>query len=146
MSIPLGLNCKLYRNTGTYATPVWDEITGARDVAINLNADEADVTTRGGGGWKAILQSLNDASLDVEIPWDSADADMTAIRSAFIARTSIEVAAMDGDISVSGAEGFRATVAITKFERSEPLNGPAMVSITLKPTVSANAPEWYVVP
>ena len=53
MGIKLGLDAKLYRNTSVYATPTWDEITNIRDLTLNLEAGEADVTTRGNNGWAA---------------------------------------------------------------------------------------------
>ena len=32
MAIRLGLNAKLYRNTGSYASPTWNEIGNVKDV------------------------------------------------------------------------------------------------------------------
>ena len=43
MPVKLGLDAKLFQNTGTYATPTWDEITNVRDLTLNLEAGEADV-------------------------------------------------------------------------------------------------------
>jgi len=37
-------------------------------------------------------------------------------------------------------------MAITKFNRNEPLEEAITVSVTAKPTYSANPPEWMVVP
>ena len=44
MAVKLGLDAKLFHNTGSYATPTWDEITNVRDLTLNLEAGEADVT------------------------------------------------------------------------------------------------------
>ncbi len=36
MSVKLGLDAKLYRNTGTYDTPTWVEMTNVKDLTLNL--------------------------------------------------------------------------------------------------------------
>jgi hypothetical protein len=46
MAVRLGLGAKLYRNTGTFAAPVWNEVKNVKAVNLNLEAIEADVTTR----------------------------------------------------------------------------------------------------
>ena len=54
-------------------------------------------------------------------------------------------AVMDGDVGTSGSQGLRAEMSITGFSRSEALEEAMMVSVTAKPTYSANRPEWMVV-
>ena len=43
----LGINGKLYQNTGAYGSPTWVEITNVRDLTLNMDAAEADATTPG---------------------------------------------------------------------------------------------------
>ena len=145
MSVKLGMDAKLFRNTGTYETPTWTEVTNVRDVTLNLEAGEADVTTRGNAGWRANIATLRDASLEFEMVWDAADDDFTEIRTAFLTNGSVEFAVMDGDIAASGSQGLRATMSITNFSRSEPLEEAITVSVTAKPTYSVNPPEWMSV-
>lgn len=146
MGFALGLDAKLYRNTGTYATPVWDEITNVRDLTLPLTHGEADATTRGNGGWEAIVTALKKASVDFESVWDTADTDFAALLAAWVARTVIEFAIMDGDITVPGKQGLRASCQVVNIDRAEPLDGVQMASVSIKPTYSANAPSWYTVP
>jgi hypothetical protein len=145
MAVKLGLDAKLYRNTGTYSSPTWNDIPNVKDVTLNLEAGEADVTTRGNNGWRATVATLKDGSIEFDMVWDTADTDFAAIRDAFLNRTAIEFAVMDGNITVAGSQGLRATCMVTKFSRSEPLEQAIMVSVTIKPTYSANAPSWLVV-
>lgn len=145
MGVKLGLEAKLYRNTGSYGTPVWNEVENVKDVTLNLEAGEADVTTRGNAGWRANIATLKDASLEFEMVWDTADDDFTAIRTAFLSNGSVEFAVMDGDIETAGSQGLRATMSITNFSRSEPLEEAIKVSVTAKPTYAANAPEWMTI-
>jgi len=78
--------------------------------------------------------------------WDTADGGFTAIKDAFFNNTPIEFAVLDGASNASGAQGLRASMAITKFSRNEPLEEAITVSVTAKPTYSDHAPEWMVVP
>lgn len=144
--VRLGLDCKLFRNTGTQAAPAWNELTNVKDVTLNLEAGEADVSTRGNGGWRATVATLKDASIEFEMVWDSGDADFAAVRDAFLTRSGIEMAVMDGDMGAAGSQGLRALFAITNFSRNEPLEEAVTVSVTAKPTFSTVAPVWVIVP
>jgi len=146
MSAKLGMEAKLYRNTGSYESPVWAEVENVKDLALNLEAGEADVTTRANDGWRATIATLKDASVEFGMVWDTEDADFSAIQDAYFDGTSIEFAVMDGDIAVAGSEGLRATMAVTGFSRDEPLEEAITVTVTIKPTYADNPPEWYVVP
>ena len=99
MPAKLGLDAKLYRNTGTYAAPTWDLIGNVRDLTLNLETGEADVSTRSNNGWRATVSTLKDASLEFEMVWDTADSDFGAIRDAFLNNTTVEIAVMDGLIT-----------------------------------------------
>lgn len=145
MASVLGMNCKAYRNTASYASPAWNEITNIRDLSLSLEADEADVTTRGNNGWKATVQTLKDATVEFQMVWDTAGDDFTAIQTAFLANTSIECAFMDGSISTNGNQGLRATFMVTNFSRTENLTEAVMVDVSLKVTYADNAPAWYTV-
>jgi hypothetical protein len=146
MAVRLGLDAKLYRNTGTYSVPVWNEVKNVKDVTLNLEAGEADVTTRGNAGWRATVATLKDGSIEFEMVWDTADDDFAAIRDTFLNRGAMEFAVMDGDITGSGSQGLRATCMVTNFSRNEALEEAITVSVTVKPTFSVNPPSWFVVP
>lgn len=145
MSVRLGLDAKLYRNTGDYDTPTWVEMTNVKDLTLNLESGEADVTTRANNGWRATVATLKDGSIEFEMVWDTADAGFTAIKTAWFGNTSIEFAIMDGGITETGSQGLRATFSITKFSRNEPLEEAMTVSVTAKPTYAEHAPEWMTV-
>jgi len=146
MGVKLGMDAKLYRNTGSYASPVWNEVKNVKDVTLNLEAGSADVTTRGNGGWRANIATLKDASLEFEMVWDTADDDFAAIRTAFLTNAAIEFAVLDGPVATSGSQGLRASMAITNFSRAEPLEEAIKVSVTAKPTYATNPPEWMTAP
>ena len=142
----LGLDAKLYRNTGQYATPTWSEIVNARDVTLNLEAGEADASRRGGGGWRETLAALKDASIEFDLLYHKADAEFTALKDAFFSRTPLDILALDGDSATTGSQGLRLIAQVTGFSRNEPLEEALTVSVTLKPTPNADSPpSWYTV-
>lgn len=142
MATRLGMDAKLYRNSGTYAAPTWEEIGNVKDVTLNLEKGEADVTTRANGGWRATVGTLKDASIEFQMVWDTLDADFDAIRQAFFNNTPVEFAVMDGAITDPDSEGLRATFDIFNFTRNEALEEAIMVDVSIKPTYATNAPDW----
>jgi len=146
MSFQLGMRGKLYRNTGTYGVPVWEEIDNVKDLTLNLEKAEADVTTRANDGWRAKLGALKDASIDYEMVWDTEDPNFEAVKDAWFDDTLIDMAVMDGDIATSGSQGLRAEMAVLTFTREEPLEEAMKASVNLVPGYSVNAPEWLEVP
>lgn len=147
MSLVLGLDAKLYwDDEASYASPTWNIIDNAMAVTLNLETAEADVTTRGSGGWRATVATLKDASVDFSMLWDTADTAFAAIKDAYLSKGAINIAAMDGPIATSGSQGLRAPMMVTKFTRNEPLDGPVTVDVTVKPTYDTfDTPEWLVV-
>jgi predicted secreted protein len=143
--IVLGLDAKLYRNTGNYASPTWVEVENVKDVTLGLSKSEADVTTRKNGGWRAIVGALKEGVVSFEMLWDTADTDFQAFLDAWLNDTSIEVLCLDGSVSAGGSEGLRATFSVIQFERQEPLEEAIKVAVTIKPTYADNAPSWHIV-
>lgn len=141
----LGLNGKLYRNTGTFGSPSWAEVSNVRDLTLSDSMSEADVTRRASGGWRETVVTLREASIDFDMVNVSGDTQLAAIRSAYNSRAAVEFAIMDGDIAVAGSRGIRATCQVVKFELSQELENAQMYSITIKPSPAANPPSELVV-
>lgn len=142
MAVKLGLDGKTYRNTGTYATPIWNEVKNIKDLKLPIEKGSADVTTRLNNGWGADKATLKRASIDFQMVDDPLDDDIIALTTAFFAGTTVEFAILDGDIVTAGTQGLRATMDIFKFERTEGLEEAMMFDVTIKPTFAANAPAW----
>lgn len=142
--VKLGLACKLFRNSGvTYGSPTWVEVKIVKDVTIPLEDEEADATTRGALGWEQIEPAIRKSGLEFQIVWDSADTNVQAILTAYLNRTKLDLAALDGAASGEGAQGLRAVMKVTKFARNEPLNGVVVIDVTIKPCFEiTNPPVW----
>ena len=91
--------------TTANAAPTWDLVGNVRDLTLNLETGEADVSTRGNNGWRATVGTLKDASLEFEMVWDTADSDFGAVRDAFLNNSTVEFAVMDGLITGAGSSG-----------------------------------------
>lgn len=137
MAIVLGLDAKLFR--GTAGTQAATEVKNVKDLTLNLESGEADVTTRATEGWKASAATLKEASLEFSILYDTEDADFTAFRTAYFSNTPLALFVSDGQTS---AHGLDADFSITAFTVEQPLEEAVSVSITAKPTASTRAPAW----
>ncbi|HUX16889.1 MAG TPA: hypothetical protein VMW52_10485, partial [Phycisphaerae bacterium] len=96
-------------------------------------------------GFKAAIGGLKEATVEFEMPWDP-DADgFEELRDAFLNRTTVGMAVMDGDIDEVGSQGLVADFDVVSFTRTEPLEEVLKVAVSVKPTYSVTAPEWTTV-
>ncbi len=135
MAVVLGLDAKLLR--GAAGSTGSTEVKNVKDLTLNLESGEADVTTRATKGWRATVATLKDASLEFGILYDTADADFTAFSDAYFNNTPLALFVTDGD-----GNGLDADFSITGFSVEQPLEEALSVSVTAKPTASERAPQW----
>jgi hypothetical protein len=145
MSKQVGLDMKLYYNTGSFAAPTWAEISNCRDLTGPDSFAEADVSRRA-AGFKQYEPTIRDFSIEWEMVKDDNDAGFTLVRTRYAAKTIIELALADGGITVSGTIFFRVECKLFKFERNESLEGANLYSVTAKPCWSANTPSVNTTP
>jgi hypothetical protein len=139
MAIKLGMEAALkYKVGGQGGAGAWTALGNTRDVTLNLEAGEADVTTRANNGWRATVATLKEASVEFEMVWDTGDAGFTAIKNAFFNNDPIGLQILDA----AAGQGLQADFSITNFSRSEALEEAITVSVTAKVTYSATAPSW----
>ena len=139
----LGMNCKLYFGDSVLTDPdplnvtdsvVWTELTNAKDVNLNLEKGEADITTRANNGWRATVGTLKDGGIEFEAIWKPGDAGFDALQAAWANGTEISLMALDGAYTTSGVKGLTGNFTVTNFSRSEPLEEAVTVSVTIKPS------------
>jgi hypothetical protein len=146
----IGLDCKLYRNTGTYASPTWNEIANVADVTVQLSKGEADTSTRA-SGWKTRKGTLKDASIDFQLKFVPGDTDFAALLASYTGNSSIELLALDGLLATTGSQGLRAVCEVFNFQQGQPLEGAVAFDVSAKPTPSfandgaAIVPTWFTV-
>lgn len=135
MAIVLGLDAVLMR--GTAGSQGSTEVKNVKDLTLNLESGEADVTTRATNGWRASVATLKEASLEFSILYDTEDADYNAFAAAYFDNTPLSLFVSDGN-----GTGLDADFSITGFSIEQPLEEALSVSITAKPTASERAPQW----
>ena len=141
MSAKMGIDGKLYFcAAGIGGTPTWTLLSNVRNVTLKNTKAEADATTRTNNGWKAVVATLKEASIDFEMVWDPADTGLAAIYGSYMANTIRGIACVDGDIAGPTANGFKADCMVSSIDREEQLDGVMTLKVTVKPTYSAHAP------
>ena len=128
----LGMNAKIYQGpTGTDLASL-AEMSNVKDVTLNLEAGEADVTTRANQGWRATAPTLRECTAEFEMLWKPGDAGFDAVKTAFLTSATVRLAVLTGDKAASGTDGPRGDFSITNFSRDEPLEEGVTVSVTAK--------------
>ena len=139
----LGMNAGLYQDTaGSTDVELMTEVAHVKDVTLNLEAGEADVTTRSNGGWRATAPTLRECTVEFEMLWKPGDAVFDAIKNAFLNSSYVALAVLDQKNDVEGAQGPLGDFSIINFSRSEALEEGVMVSVTAKLAVFV---EWHEV-
>ena len=134
-----GFNCKLYRNTGSWGSPTWNEITIARDVTLNTEKSMAEAISRA-SDWRMKLPTIKDATVDFDILADTTVDDYDVLSDAYLTDDLINFAVADGTIATSGTQYFKADCYVTKFDFNEPLEDVRTVACSLELGYSANEP------
>ena len=137
----LGGECFTYRNTGTFASPVWNEITNIEDNSLPLSKGQGEFKSRGS---KYVLKKGGKIESGVEFKYvyDPGDDDWVALRDSFFNGTAIEMAIMDGPIATTGNQGLRASMEVMEIPRDEPLEEGVSVAVVCALTISDNEPAW----
>ena len=94
MATKIGLEGELFRGeAGKTANTL---IGNVKDVTLNLEAGEADITTRKADGWRMSKATLKEASLEFTINYDPEDEDTKAFMVAFLEGTPLALFFGDG--------------------------------------------------
>lgn len=140
----VGFNCHAYYNAGSYSSPTWTEILPIKDLTLPQTDDDAESSSREGGGSKESEPGLRDNGVEYDMVYNQSDSAFAAHQTAYLARTTIELLVLDGLQSTSGSQGLRVTTKVSKFTRKEDLGGVVMTEVSAKPAKNANAaPAWY---
>jgi hypothetical protein len=145
MGLTIGLECKAYRNTGTYASPTATEITSVIDVSMNLEMNVATVKSRG-NGWEKALGGCHKSPKTIKLLRNNADTDQIAFLAAFIARTMVGLIFADGVFATSGTVYEKGEYLITKYQPGETLEEGTTIEMEVMPYAkSTNDPLWVTV-
>ena len=148
----VGHKMKLYRNTGTHASPAWSEVAEVGDVSIpDLSMGLAELKRRGSDFTKNLPTMIQSIAVEARLIHGLDTTTFAAIRTAFFAGDVEEYAVMDGDITVSGSQGLRVPALVEAFPWDQPLEDVSGHDIRLavaylEESGSEVDPDWYTVP
>lgn len=133
----VGRECKLYYNTGSFASPTWTEITRAIDVSWNATSERGNVSSRF-SKFKMEKKSL----IGIEVTFGYryrqgvTDAVFDDLRALALDVTSDELAIADGAIATVGNEYLRGT-----FQFDANVNQPLVDGVSVDFTAFLTSEE-----
>lgn len=131
----LGFKGKIYRNTASFGSPTWDEVTPVGDVTVTLTMDEAEATTREGAGVKQFEPTLDMREVSFKLREDETVTDYTALETAYFARSLVDVMVLTGPSDENGVRGIRGEMKVFDWTLEQGLGDVQMRSVKLKPCV-----------
>ena len=160
MTVKLGKDFILYLDEAGaldgQGTPAnWIEADNVRDLTLNLEKATDDVSTRGGGDFRAVVATLSDGTTDFQLVYDALDPTFITLEKAFFGSGAgfvsaggivLGVAVMDGDITTSGNKGLIADMMVTNFSIPQNLEESGKVDVTIQPTFSSFETIFFTVP
>ncbi len=96
----------LYRNTGTWGSPTWNECDMIRDVDHKRDGDAQEIHYRG-SKWKRKRQGKKSVELSVQTEVRASDADLAAFEVSYDNEASIILAVADGPIETNGTNYWK---------------------------------------
>ena len=135
--VVLGQDAKLYIAPASGGMVAWtgglpagmNVVDNVRDLTLNNEKGEADVSTRGTGGYRARKGTLKDGTVEFSMVWDVSDTRFGEIKDAFFNNTALVVAVLSsGD---HNAEGLYALMDVMNFSRSEELEDAERVDVSM---------------
>jgi len=148
MGFILGKDCKVFRNTGTWSSPTWSEITKVEVATQSIEAAEAEFKNRGLQFTQSAGGILT-ASIDLALThFAGVDADYELLRDAIVVdpKTLLDMFFADGASATSKTQGLRGHFAVINMGRDEPLEDGVKNTFTVKPAVPVIVTElmtWF---
>jgi hypothetical protein len=137
----LGMNAKIYIGETGDEVADMSVMDNCSDVTLSMDRGEADITTRANQGWRSMVGTLRECSVEFKQIWKPGDANFESIKDAFLNSTTVELAVLDGDKDTVGSQGPKGSFSITGFKRNEPLEEAITIDVTAK---LCTYDDWYV--
>jgi hypothetical protein len=128
MAKKLGSALNFCRNTATFGSPTFPVAACVKDVKLDLKEIAFDSSDRASSG-DTVIPCRYEAKVTLDAIWD-AGTFLTAVRTAFLAGSSLLGAVLDGATSARGIHG---EWAVTEFPIDAPLQDGQKITIGLQP-------------
>ena len=103
-------------------------LAGQRGATLNRSAETIDITNKVSAGWKEMITSVKEWSIDCDGVFVADDAALKQLETAFNNNTTVQVKIADG------VWGYQGTAIITDFPIEAPYDDAATYSLTLQGT------------
>ena len=123
---------------GLTVTGLNASISGFVTVTGDFGFDNADASHRGDNASKAAEPTLQNNDVSFKMLEDTADTNFLAIRTAALARTSLDLMFSTGGATTSGEHTIRGDFKVFGFKKGEPLNGINTWDVEMARCYSAN--------
>ena len=130
----LGINAKLYRNTGSYEATSLSEVTLISDLAVNVTWDEAPADARE-SRVKQVVKTMLGLEITGRIKKKQTDANYLAFMSAMLSDDLLDLFVLDGAFDIVGVEGWRADFLVFSGSEDQAMANSLYVDFTLKPFI-----------
>jgi len=138
-----GLDCEIFYNSGSYASPTFAEVDAVRDANYEVSLSEVDASRRGSGGWRMNETTLKDATLNITFVKDKDDTSFLAIQTAAQGGTAVELVAYDG-ADATGSDGLDAMWKCTNWNETQDLEGIVICEAVFRPTPDSDLTPTFL--
>lgn len=137
-----GFAGRVYRNTGTHDSPVWNDITAAMGIKVGDSWSTFDASDRN-SLVKKFLPSQNEWSIEFDVIWDTTDENLLALLAAYRGNLPVDLWFADGPSDASLVSGPNAEWLITEFGTDAPLTDGYKVTIKCVPHANCSFEPVY---
>lgn len=146
-----GFTMKAYRNSGTHASPVWNEVAEIGDLSItDLVRNVAELKRRANQFTKGIPAMISLIGIEFRLHWGLGKTQYDAIRARVFDGTVEEWAFMNGAIATNGNQGLTLPVIVQNWPMDQALENVVGHDVRLCAGYMEEAagevdPYWYTV-
>lgn len=136
----VGIRCKLYRNTGTWGSPTWDEVTCVSDFKVDKKWAEAAFVTRE-TPVEQTLKTFLQLSLTGKLQVRNGSGDYQTIDDAMNARTKLDLMVLNGANNENDVRGYRFHAQVFDGSQDQGPGAALLDDVMFKPTAPDIATE-----
>ena len=140
----IGLNAKAYRNTGTYGSPTWSEMSLISDLSVNPTWDKADASARE-SRIKQTVKTLVSLEITGKMKKKLLDTNYDAFMNVMLSDATLDLLILDGDKDTVGVRGWRADFQIFSANEDQGMGNVLFADFSLEPSITENPPKAVLV-
>jgi hypothetical protein len=137
----LGINAKVYRNTGTWGSPTWTEVPEFESVQIDPRYTEGESNSRDSRFARGKL-TLAGCSATARLKVKPGNTNFESLMDAFALATAVDLLILDGPRTTVGSRGIRAEFNLMAAGDDQGITSRLYRDLALNLNDSDNLPKW----